>query len=99
MARAFLTSLVGVLAILAGGTLARCEEPFRDDFRGGGLEGWRATEGRWIVRDGRVVADGGFSVLVRDGGRRRDVEVAADVAYSHDEAHAAVGIAFRLGED
>lgn len=51
------------------------------------------------MRDGRVVADGGFSLLVREGGRHHDVAVAADVAYSHDEAHAAAGIAFRLGED
>lgn len=95
MTHAFSLMPVGALAILAGGTLARVEEPFRDDFRGGGLDGWRAREGRSDIRRDLDVADGGFSLLVREGCHPRDVEVAADVGSSH----AAAGIAFRLGTD
>ena len=38
-------------------------------------------------------------MLVQGRDPLRDVEVTADVGYAHDEAHAAAGIAFRLGED
>jgi hypothetical protein len=86
-------------SLLAVTTHAQGEEPFRDDFQGRGLDGWRVREGTWSVREGRVVADGGFSLLMREGGHPHDDEVAADVGYAHDEAHAAAGIAVRMGED
>ena len=37
--------------------------------------------------------------MVRAEGPLRDVEVAADVGYSHDEAHAAAGVLFRYRDD
>jgi hypothetical protein len=83
----------------AGGGITRGEQVARDDFDAGSLNGWRAREGRWDVRDGRVVADGGFSSLVREKGQYHDFEIAADVGYSHDEAHAASGLLFRYGDD
>lgn len=71
----------------------------RIDFGSGDLAGWKIREGKWSVEDGRAVAEGGFAVLLYDEKQPPDLEVSADVAYSHDGPHAAAGIVFRYGED
>ena len=91
--------ILGILAIFAPGRLAEGEEAFRDPFDAKALEGWRARDGAWRVEGGRAVADGGFSMIDREGARPHDFELTADVAYRHDGPHAASGLAFRLGDD
>ena len=91
--------LLGALALFALEYSVQAADAFRDAFSDGRLDRWRIKEGTWRVRDGRAIAEGGYSMLVQTGGGLRDVDVTADVGYSHDEAHAAAGIAFRLGED
>ena len=76
-----------------------CIGEMHDDFGDADLSNWTARDGKWAMRDGRAVADGGFSVLLNSRGELKDAEVSADVAYSHDEAHAAAGIVFRFKDD
>lgn len=71
------------------------DQPLRDDFSSGKLDGWRVRDGEWAVEGGRAVASGKFSVMLHDTRPPRDLEVAADVAYEHTDAHAAAGILFR----
>ena len=71
----------------------------RDDFSTGKLDGWRVREGEWAVKDGRVISSGKFAVMLHGKHQRRDFEAAADVAYSHTEAHAAAGLLFRFSEE
>lgn len=70
-----------------------------DDFDRTDLAGWQVREGKWNVRDGHAVADGGFSILLNMGAEYRDCQVSAEVAYSHNKAHAATGIVVRFKDD
>lgn len=67
----------------------------QDDFEGDLLDSWQVAGGQWLVREGRCTAEGPFSLLVYPQESRRDLEAAADVAYSHNESHAAAGLVFR----
>lgn len=87
------------LTVWACGTSAQGEPLFQDTFDEETLRDWQVKEGKWSVRDGQAVAEYGFSVLLRAHGQHHDFEIAADVGYSHDEAHAAAGIVFRFAED
>ena len=93
------TLVLGALALFLFENSAQAADAFRDSFSDGNLHRWRIKEGTWRVQDGRAIANGGFSMLLQRGDAVRDVDVTADVGYSHDEAHAAAGIAFRLGDD
>lgn len=90
---------LGTLALLISQRAAPCDDLFRETFSEGHLNQWRVKEGTWRVRDGRAVAEGGFSLLLQGREMPRDVEVSAEVAYDHTEPHTPSGIAFRFGED
>ncbi|MBN2137460.1 MAG: cellulase family glycosylhydrolase [Sedimentisphaerales bacterium] len=85
--------------MLALGQSAFAGEILKDEFERANLDAWRIREGDWTVRNGRAVAEGGFSVLLNRQGEFRDVEVTADVAYSYEKTHAAAGIVFRFRDD
>jgi hypothetical protein len=88
-----------LMAVAACAASADGGPALHDDFGDGRLDGWKVREGNWSVREGRAVAEGAFSVLLHESAPRRDVELSADVAYSHPEAHAAAGLLFRFRED
>ncbi len=85
-----------ILSLIGGWT--RRDEAAPETFAKG-LGAWHPKEGAWTVRDGRAMAEAGFSMLIRGAETLKDVEVSADVAYLSDEPHAAAGLAFRLGDD
>jgi PA14 domain len=91
--------LLGALILGASTNSAQAELLFLDTFPHDNLDRWRTKEGTWRVRDGKAVAEGGYSILVPRIDPLRDAEIEANVAYSHNEAHAAVGVVFRLDED
>ena len=99
MFRTITLPLLALSALIACGGRAHGGAEFRDSFPEGNLNQWRVREGSWHVREGRTVAEGGFATLIARQDPARDVEVVADVAYAHDEAHAAAGIMVRVGED
>ena len=98
-ARAATPAVLCVCALYSCQNSAYGEELFKEAFSSGNLERWQIKEGKWTVKDGQAIAEGGFSMLLVNGQQPHDFELAADVAYSHTEAQAAAGIAFRLGED
>lgn len=86
------------LGTRASGFPAPDELVFQDDFSSAQPGAWRTREGEWAMKDGRAVATGKFAVILFAREQHRDVEVAADVAYSHTEAQAAAGLLFRYSE-
>jgi PA14 domain-containing protein len=93
------TRLLVALALLIGEKSVGAGDSFRESFSDGTLSRWRLRDGNWRIRDGKAIADGGFSMLVLGREPLHDVELTADVAYAHEAAHAAVGIAFRIADD
>jgi hypothetical protein len=91
--------LLGSLAPPGGAATDVGQEKARDDFSSGNLDGWQIREGKWSVRDGKAVAEKGFSLLLHKKRQVHDFEVSADVSYSYTETHAASGLVFRYKED
>jgi len=96
---AVLLSAIIATALGAWVPLAAGGDVLGDDFNSGQLDGWRLREGTWSVKDGRAIATGPFAVMLHRSDPQRDCELAADVAYSHTEPHAAAGLLFRYAED
>ncbi len=86
-------------AVLLACATATLHAEWTDDFSRALESGWIAAEGNWSVRNGTAVAEGRFCRLERKDFIAKDVEVTADVAYIHDQAHASAGIQVRIGAD
>ena len=91
--------LLGALALLVYEKPVHADDSFRETFSDGHLGQWRVKDGTWRVENGKAIAGDSFSMLIHKQASLRDVEVTADVGYAHDRAHAASGIALRVGED
>jgi hypothetical protein len=99
MPRILSTFLLMTSVVSFSATSAHSQELFHESFGDGKLDRWQVMEGNWSVRNGRAIAEGGFSKLLLRRDQIRDFDVTVDVGYKHDEAHAAAGILFRFADD
>jgi len=63
------------------------------------IEGWRSLEGDWSLKDGTILADGKYSILLKPGPQPQDFQLLTNLRYAGDAPQVAAGVVFRFNAD